>query len=112
MNYTKKQIELIESELNGHTEGDMEEAYDAMLDDAYGEVNIAGLKYATSRNQDATTRNARLIAAAPDLLVSLEKLIDILDMDKCQSAWEYITETEGNPITLAKNAIAKARGES
>lgn len=42
MNYTKKQIEKIESEL---TPVDIEELYDEMLDEVYGQIDVGGLKY-------------------------------------------------------------------
>ena len=48
--------------------------------------------------------NARLIAAAPDLLEALRNLADLYDTDKgCRSLPEYIA---------ARAAIAKATGET
>ena len=48
--------------------------------------------------------NARLIAAAPDLLEALEAITDLYDTDEgCRSRPEY---------KAARAAIAKAKGES
>lgn len=45
MKYTETQIELVKSEL---TAVDLDAAYDEMLDESCGMVNIAGLEYSTS----------------------------------------------------------------
>ncbi len=45
MELTSKQIQLIQDNLE---EADISEQYDEMLDDCYGTVSIAGLKYETS----------------------------------------------------------------
>jgi len=46
--------------------------------------------------------NAHLIAAAPDLLESLENCVELI---------ELISPVEGDEIRRARSAIAKARGE-
>ncbi len=66
------------------------------------EARKVGLKFERSLPED--TANARLIAAAPDLLATLKALIDLLnedlDPDQC-AAWD-----------AAVAAIAKAEGRS
>lgn len=49
--------------------------------------------------------DARLIAAAPDLLAALEEAMEFLD-------WAVGTEAAGEHIEAARAAIAKARGEA
>lgn len=50
--------------------------------------------------------NAKLIAAAPDLLAALERLIEVFDPDK-QATYEFARDD----ITAACAAVAKAHGE-
>ena len=50
----------------------------------------------------ATRANARLIAAAPELLEALEMIATFLD-GQCDNGWE--------PQTVARHAIATATGE-
>lgn len=56
--------------------------------------------------------NARLIAAAPDLLAALETL---LEQAKATSAWDDAQSGEDQPmldaVTAAQTAIAKTKGE-
>ena len=54
--------------------------------------------YSLEKGHDTARANARLIAAAPDLLAALEALL--LLADPCESA-----------VGVARAAIAKARGE-
>lgn len=51
--------------------------------------------------------NARLIAAAPDLLAALEGLVAILN----DGGWIGDNPEPGSPGYIARAAIAKARGE-
>lgn len=51
--------------------------------------------------------NARLIAAAPDLLAALQRIVAVLDK---QVASPHLAE-RASPLTQAKAAIAKATGE-
>jgi hypothetical protein len=53
--------------------------------------------YDGNRSRDEELANARLIAAAPDLLAALEALLSYDDMVECAD--------------MARAAIAKARGE-
>jgi hypothetical protein len=52
--------------------------------------------------------DARLIAAAPDLLEALEQLINATDTYDRPIAWAW---GDGEPLTQAREAIAKATGE-
>lgn len=51
--------------------------------------------------------NARLIAAAPDMLAALEAMRDAWDMEGRESV-----RARGEAMTAIRAAIAKARGES
>lgn len=52
--------------------------------------------------------NARLIAAAPDLLNALEDLVSLAEVIMRENG-EYMVDDE---LTDARNAIAKAKGEA
>ena len=52
--------------------------------------------------------NARLIAAAPDLLASLQRIVAVLDK---QVASPHLAE-RASPLAQAKAAISKATGET
>lgn len=69
---------------------------------AYAWVPITGDKDQMFHEHNA---NARLIAAAPELLAALEDIID--DIKKGRTEWE----TNGT-LKYANNAILKARGQS
>lgn len=62
-------------------------------------VHQKGLSSATDEILEA---NARLIAAAPELLEALEWCVNYLEHERGE---------DGNPIEKAEQAIAKARGE-
>ena len=62
--------------------------------------------------------DARLIAAAPELLEALESIVDSIDKGKTIIRWsaKYVSENglsscERNMVERARAAIAKARGE-
>lgn len=55
--------------------------------------------------------NARLIAAAPDMLEALEAFVDGFDPDKEYDATDTAYVVFGEKAKLARSAIAKARGE-
>jgi hypothetical protein len=56
--------------------------------------------------------NARLIAAAPDLLAALADMVDALKLDTLQDGGQFIGEAYADLFAAAQNAIAKARGQS
>lgn len=56
----------------------------------------------SDRHTEETEANARLIAAAPELLAALEQLSDYVG---------GADTAEGHPCQVAIRAIAKARGE-
>lgn len=65
-------------------------------------------------SSDEMAANARLIASAPDLLAALEGLAD--DYAKLFEAYQKSTGEKAFgwgmfPVEIAKEAIAKARGE-
>ena len=54
--------------------------------------------------------NARLIAAAPELLVSLEKCIAVLeDMDRCYAT--RLSPEDTAVLAVARAVVARAKGE-
>jgi hypothetical protein len=59
-----------------------------------------------------TKENARLIAAAPDLLAALEDMVEALALDRLEDGGQFICEAYGEHFTAARAAIAKARGEA
>lgn len=63
-------------------------------------------RYAGNRHR--STANARLIAAAPELLEALEKAV--ADYGKEGGPWNVPSEP-GSWIEMARAAIAKAKGE-
>jgi hypothetical protein len=67
---------------------------------------------ASSEEQEA---NARLIAAAPDMLAACKNLIDaaVTDSDACPICIHELTDhVSGCPIEVVAEAIAKAEGQS
>ena len=58
-------------------------------------------------NADNAKANARLIAAAPDLLAALEEVVRTCEADGMIYRWKDL----GVDLTEARAAIAKARGE-
>jgi len=65
-------------------------------------TNIAVAHFTNSINE--TNSNAKLIAAAPELLNALEKILSWND----EALSEFLSECE---ITEARHQIAKAKGE-
>jgi hypothetical protein len=55
--------------------------------------------------------NARLIAAAPDLLAALTELVDALALDTLADGGEQIESAYREHFADARKAIAKAKGE-
>ena len=53
--------------------------------------------------------NARLRAAAPELLAALEQVVERLDADSPVGGWAAAV---ADVITIAEHAIAKAEGRS
>ena len=70
----------------------------AMTKEIYGDCK-------TYEPGEETTANARLIAAAPDLLTATQMLLDVLDEldDECDAVAEFQA-----PIRMARAAITKA----
>jgi hypothetical protein len=65
----------------------------------------------TGRHYDLQAMaNAHLIAAAPDILEALEKIIAAADSQAAQGGEMFYSEAVGGPIDAARTAIAKARG--
>ena len=61
-------------------------------------------------HEDTRTANARLIAAAPDMLEALEDLVEWADAVKGR-AGVRMSDPHTGSIDTAKRAIAKAKGE-
>ena len=57
--------------------------------------------------EEETLANARLIAAAPDLLEALIEMTNALDLMQ----WKRLGSTLGKPYEKARAAIVKARGK-
>ena len=70
----------------------------AIMMNLKGQFGLAG-----RRSGDEVAANARLIAAAPDLLEALEKIAQINPYD---------TSSMGYVVSLARAAIVKATGEA
>jgi len=77
------------------------------------------VRFSGDKEDDATgLANARLIAAAPDLLFALQRLMDIIELRGPRSIAPHKSPIEEVRATLgkaeyeaARAAIAKARGE-
>lgn len=70
-------------------------------------VDSAGVVYATLRDRDELLANARLIAAAPELLEADEKLTSAFACHGRDELPDYLVEG----VEALWAAIAKARGE-
>lgn len=67
-----------------------------------GSASIMGNKDNCKESYEEAKANARLMAAAPDLLEALEEI----------ASWTMRFQVKDHPIArMAQNAIAKARGE-
>lgn len=73
-----------------------------VLGRAYGTAAAAGATDITDLARLPANANARLMAAAPDLLAALEILAD---------AYDTVGSASSKPIRVARGAIARARGE-
>ena len=67
-----------------------------------GDIYIAVASGCASENWDEVMANARLIAAAPELLAACELVLEVLDQDSVR---------DSECFWLIKRAIAKAKGE-
>lgn len=74
---------------------------------APAEVAYVARRYHNGRMPEVEAANARLIAAAPDLLEALEWAVAKLNCDP----FEWADEDDANAHEAAIAAIAKARGE-
>jgi hypothetical protein len=82
---------------------------DTQVCDADGEVRgCAPIAFCKGSHHEARS-NARLIAAAPDLLAALEALRLAREQDKYRS-WEKGAPDFNKAEALADDAIAKAKG--
>ncbi len=85
--------------------------------------SIVGFRVPCSQYEHETAEveaNARLIAAAPEMLEALEEIISTLDSSKAHSAkaelikdpsMSYLIQALNLKYEIAKKAIAKAKGE-
>lgn len=93
------------------------------LDETWGLIvskighEVAAYHPGRTWKKEETKANARLIAAAPELLEALESIVDSIDKGTTLIRWsaKYVSENglsscEGN-VESARAAIAKARGE-
>lgn len=72
---------------------------------AWRDIVSTGTEFSPAYVGEALDRDARLIAAAPDLLAALEYIT------RSAESGHYI-ERSGPEVTAARAAIAKARGEA
>lgn len=73
----------------------------------YDSVAVVGAQMSSEGVDDA---NARLMAAAPELLEACQELKQLLDMVLCVTGW--LPPDANGPAAKALAAIAKATGES
>lgn len=71
-----------------------------------GEIVIARIEVTTTRTAYEVGRNARLIAAAPEMLEALEEIL------RNVSPWERADTMAGRLGGIARAAIAKAEGRT
>ncbi len=81
--------------------------YDGPIPKAHGPNVIATPNFRLPEHE----ANARLIAAAPDMLEALEAFVDGFDPDKEYDATDTAYVVFGEKAKIARSAIAKARGE-
>jgi hypothetical protein len=91
-----------------HTKGPWK--FGSSNDDSVYKRNIGGsdgyhVAVASSREDDEVDANARLIAAAPDLLEALQSIVD---MDVAYQRGPKVEDA----VEVARAAIAKATGET
>ena len=91
-----------------HTKGPWQ--FGSSNDDSVYKRNIGGsdgyhVAVASSREDDEVDANARLIAAAPDLLEALQSIVD---MDVAYQRGPKVEDA----VEVARAAIAKATGET
>lgn len=77
-----------------------------VLDDANGTLAFVNCESMPPSKEDFA--NARLIAAAPELLAAVEDLLDVLDMET--DAQKEVSEQTQEVLDAAYAAIAKAKG--
>ena len=120
-------------EENKHTPGPWRIDYDGVLcapkNEQYGrkhDVRLASFPWSSFQefNGSENKANARLMAAAPDLLEALEQLLSVMDVDGPATDDDPDEDSVGwngdgteMPMTFghlrrARSAIAKARGEA
>lgn len=68
---------------------------------------IARVYSESFRDLGNETANAHLIAAAPDLYEALDRIADIVEVERREGR----TEMDGETIAICRAALAKARGE-
>lgn len=77
---------------------------------APAEVAYVARRYHNGRMPEIEAANARLIAAAPELLDALETILLCLDLDAKAMAAAGVDVPKWWECTIARAAIAKARG--
>lgn len=77
-----------------------------MDDEEYWFHSIADCEVGENMTEEEGKANARLIAAAPELLEALEDCLKFLEQENKR----YYRDGEWSEVTKAKSAIAKAKG--
>lgn len=100
--------------MNQHTPGPWDWRRGRLMHgDSVDDAGYPMPEIALESNYGTSEANARLIAAAPDLLAALEQIVAILSDDRCQvcKAWPGGDCAHDCEVGIARAAIAKARGE-
>ncbi|NCC61603.1 MAG: hypothetical protein EOM12_11820 [Verrucomicrobiae bacterium] len=75
----------------------------------------SGAMLVTGRSDSESKANAHLIAAAPEMLEALEKVMEASNLgevaDESDDAWIAWINASRKAVDLAEKAIKKARGE-
>ena len=93
--------------MSGHTPGPWVVLQNPMSHDCItsDDCRICEMPRWDDEYAEEETANARLIAAAPDLLAALERMVR-------QHGSNFISYSGDHPVSVARAAIAKATGEA